>query len=514
MTNSPTVVRSLLIYVICLPLAILIGYMMASPMERGSFYTLGTVVAILLVPLLLKFHHPLLMFGWNCSMIVFFLPGAPSVWLPLVALSLTISIVRRTIDPGYRFISVREVTLPLIALAVVIFVTAELTGGIKLRSMGGDMYGGKRYIIMLGGIVGYFALTAQAVPLKRANRYAGLFLLGAATLLIGDVFYFNYSWLQWLYWFFPPNFALQSNEIIGRFGGVATASSVFFSFMLAKYGIRNILTIHHPWRFLFLLAFAIMSLLGGFRSIFISLVGVFAFQFFFEGLHRTRLMLVLVGALILGGTLAIPFVRHLPYSMQRTLAVLPLVEVDPIVRTDADNSSEWRLRIWKALLPQVPKYLLVGKGFAMSPGDFDYSLSDFTGTMRATSEDQGWAGLAGDYHNGPLSVIILFGLWGAIAFIWFLAAGLHVLYRNYRYGDPALNTINCFLLAAFIVRMLIFFIIVGGIQYDLPMLVGYLGLSVALNGGVARRPAASQLPTELALPVREGYRRSWAGSAR
>ena len=147
MTNSPTVVRSLLIYVICLPLAILIGYMMASPMEWGSFLTLGTVLAILLLPLLLKFHHPLLMFGWNATMIVFFLPGAPSVWLPLVALSLTISIVRRTIDPGYRFISVREVTMPLIALAVVIFVTAELTGGIKLRSMGGDVYGGKRYIL-------------------------------------------------------------------------------------------------------------------------------------------------------------------------------------------------------------------------------------------------------------------------------------------------------------------------------------------------------------------------------
>jgi hypothetical protein len=514
MTNSPTVVRSLLIYVICLPLAILVGYMMASPLEWGSFITLGMVLAILSVPLLLKFHHPLLMFGWNSSMIVFFLPGAPTVWLPLVALSLTISIVRRTIDPGYRFISVREITLPLIALAVVILVTAELTGGIKLRSMGGDTYGGKRYILMLGAVVGYFALTAQAIPAKRANLCIGLFLLGAATTLVGDVFYFNYSWLRWLYWFFPPNIGLQSNGIIGRFSGIANASSVFFSFMLAKYGIRKILTIYHPWRCLLLIVFAFISLFGGFRSVFITLVGVFTFQFFLEGLHRTRLMLVLATALILGGTLAFPFVRHLPYSVQRALAVLPLVEVDPIVRMDAEHSSEWRLNLWKALLPQVPKYLLLGKGFALTPGDYDYSLSNFTGAMQATSEDQSWAALAGDYHNGPLSVIILFGLWGAIAFIWFLATGFHVLYRNYRYGDPALKTINCFLFASFIVRTLTFFIIVGGIQFDLPMFAGYLGLSIALNGGVARRPASSESPTELALPVREGYGRSWAGSAR
>jgi len=30
------------------------------------------------------------------------------------------------------------------------------------------------------------------------------------------------------------------------------------------------------------------------------------------------------------------------------------------------------------------------------------------------------AELAGDYHNGPLSVIIPFGVFGVIAFVWFL----------------------------------------------------------------------------------------------
>jgi hypothetical protein len=30
---------------------------------------------------------------------------------------------------------------------------------------------------------------------------------------------------------------------------------------------------------------------------------------------------------------------------------------------------------------------------------------------------------AGDYHNGPLSILIPFGLFGMIAFLWLLGAG-------------------------------------------------------------------------------------------
>ena len=36
--------------------------------------------------------------------------------------------------------------------------------------------------------------------------------------------------------------------------------------------------------------------------------------------------------------------------------------------------------------------------------------------------------LAGDYHNGPLSILMPFGMFGAIAFLWLLGAGLKVLY--------------------------------------------------------------------------------------
>ena len=120
-------------------------------------------------------------------------------------ISLVASIARRAIDPQYRFLSVPSLTRPLIVIAAVVLITAELTGGIGLKSMGSEVYGGKRYIYLLGAIIGYFAITAQRIPIRRAGFYIGLFLLGGATVVVGDLLYFNSNVLQWVFLLFPPN---------------------------------------------------------------------------------------------------------------------------------------------------------------------------------------------------------------------------------------------------------------------------------------------------------------------
>lgn len=500
MTHPPVALRTILIYVICLPLAILLGYMLSNPLSWGSFGTVGAVLFILLSPLLLRFHHPLLVLGWNFTMVIFFLPGAPMIWLPLTALSLGISIVRRSVDQQFRFISVPAVARPLIALAIIVFITAEATGGIKLRSFGGEVYGGKRYFFLLGAIAGYFALTAQQVPRRRAGLYVTLFLLGGITSLMGDLIYFRSSSLQFFYWLFPPSGYLwrESSSGLVRFGGVDVACSVLYSYMMARYGIRGIFSFRQPWRLFFFAVFVAGSTLGGFRSSLFMIVLVFAMQFYLEGLHRTRLLPVLLMGLILVASVVVPFARQLPYSVQRTLSFLP-IPIDPVARQDAEGSTEWRMNIWRAVLPQVPRYLLFGKGLALKPEDYDFAMSNYTGSLGAFTEDQSWAALAGDYHNGPLSVVIPFGIWGAAAFIWFLVGGCRVLYRNYKYGDPGLRVANAFLLATFISRIVFFFLIFGSLYSDMQALVGYLGLGISLNGGVAR-PAPQSVPEAASAP--------------
>jgi len=207
----------------------------------------------------------------------------------------------------------------------------------------------------------------------------------------------------------------------------------------------------------------------------------------------------------LGAVALFPLAPHLPYTVQRALTFLPL-NIDAAVRRDADASANWRFDMWKAVLPQVPEHLLLGKGYAISRRDLD----TLTGTDAAIhsfagfDENQYFA-LAGSYHSGPLSVVMTFGIWGIITLIWFWIAAIWVLRCNYHYGDPALRTVNTFLLAVFLVRVFSFIFIAGDFASDMLFFGGGLGLSVALNGGVCRLASA---------PARETSRYAAFGGVR
>jgi hypothetical protein len=101
--------------------------------------------------------------------------------------------------------------------------------------------------------------------------------------------------------------------------------------------------------------------------------------------------------------------------------------------------------------------------------------------------------VAGDYHSGPLSLIIPFGIWGVIGFLWLLGAGIKVLYQNHHYGDPALKQINAFFLASFITQSIIYITVFGAFNSQLSAFTGILGMSVALNGGVCKAPVRKAL---------------------
>ena len=72
--------------------------------------------------------------------------------------------------------------------------------------------------------------------------------------------------------------------------------------------------------------------------------------------------------LLFAAAVVLPFSDRLPLNVQRTLSVLP-VPIDPVARMSAQTSSQWRIEMWKHLLPQVPQYLLLGKGYAFNPND-------------------------------------------------------------------------------------------------------------------------------------------------
>ena len=500
MSDASSLVRSLLIYGICLPLAIILGYVLATPLDMTSFVMLGILFGILIIPIFLQWHYAWLFLFWNTNMMAFFLPGKPSFAMLLCLVSFTISAFQHILNKRLKFIYVPTIAWPLFFLAAVVLITAYLRGGIHLNAAGSDTFGGKRYIDILVAIIGFFAMTARQIPLQKVALYVKLYFLGAVTLLAGNVAGLVSPSLYFIFVIFPVDpAALAAGSATGqtgggaeRFSGLGMAATSIISFMLAYYGIKGIFSFRKYWRLLFFIALCIAFLFGGFRSWLISFIITFAILFYMEGAHRTMLMpMFLLGAMLtVGFTLA--FSDHLPLSIQRTMSFLP-VKIDPMVADDAKASSEWRVEMWKSVLPTIPDYLLLGKGYSFSQYDMEMIRAGMTAGGDTIADAQA-AMLAGDYHNGPLSVIVPLGIWGVVGFLWFLAAGIKVLRQNYRYGDPALERINRFLLVTFIARTIGFFLIFGSLYSELFDFVGVVGLSICINGGMRRGAAPAPAP--------------------
>jgi hypothetical protein len=506
MNDSAAILRALIFYAVCWLLAIVVGYTVVSLVNSPDYSgvsALGVLVLILSAPILLRWHHPLLVLSWNLPLTVFFLPGKPAVYLPMMAVSLGISLLQRAMNKNMRFIPAPQITWPLLCLALVVLVTARLTGGIGLHSLGSDVMGGKKYFFLLGGVLGYFALTTRRIPPHQAGLYVALFFLGGCLSVMGDLVSFLPSSFYFLFLFFPPDlYTFSGSADTMRFGGASAMGAAVFAYMLARYGINGIFRSGRPWRMASFIFFCALGLFGGFRSTLLTCGLLFSIQFFLEGLHRTRMLPVLAFAGLLAAVICFPMASRLPNTVQRALSFLPL-NIDPLVRQNAQASLDWRLDMWKALLPQIPSHLLLGKGYAISQEDYQLMGTD-TSFHSIDPAEQGLA-IAGDYHSGPLSVILPFGIWGAIAFIWFLIAGVWVLHHNRLYGDPALQTVNTLLFAVFLTKMISFFFIFGALSNDVAGFGGFLGLSISLNGGVCRpgrNPVVTTAGPPPAIPAR------------
>lgn len=494
MSNASALFRSLVVYGLCLPLAVILGYLLATPDEGlTTLIVVGIILFILMIPFFLRWHHAWLIAAWNMSAVLFFLPGRPNIWVGMAAISFSIGILQYAINRKMTFLHVPSVTRPVLFLAAVVLITMRLTGGIGLRTFGSSVNGGKNYITILAAMIGYFALISRQIPSKRAGLYVALFFFGTATWAIGELPMVLPAGFNFLYLVFPllssGALAQQGVSVVGpeRIAGLGFFSLGLFAVMLARYGIRGIfLEPAKSWRAIVFVAILFVGTLGGFRSMLILSGMTFAVLFYLERLHHTRMLPATILAALLGMTLMGAFANRLPFSVQRSLAFLP-IDIDPLARMSAQASSDWRFQMWRELLPQVPQYLILGKGYGFSSREMAMVQDDRRNSSGLESTE-----MAGDYHNGPLSVIIPFGIFGSIGFLWILFAGVRVVYRNYQFGDPAYHNLNTFLFAYYVVKIFFFFTVFGGLNADLPMFLGMIGLSISLNGGVAKPVVVTQ----------------------
>jgi hypothetical protein len=381
------------------------------------------------------------------------------------------------------------VALSLVIFLSVVVITAKLRGGMGVQALGGSSIGGKGYYYIIGAIIGYFALATQPIPIEKVKLYAGLFFLPGIIGMASHLVYFAGPAFYFLFLLIPVGYAqLQASTEAGglvRMAGFwAAATSITFYFA-ALYGIRGIL--RKWWRLALILVFVGLGTLSGFRSMLLMLALILTLLFAVEGLFRSSIFPILLLCGALGFAALFAFSTQLPASIQRSLSFLP-IKINPAVKADADASVEWRLYMWRALIPQLPDYFWLGKGYAINPTDM--YLAD-QAALRGRADSRQTVMLVGDYHNGPLSVYIPFGFFGSLAFLFFLITSIRALYLNTQHGVAELRSINRFLFAFFLGKAIFFFAVFGSIHSDLYQFTGIIGLSIALNRGVAKAPAVS-----------------------
>src|ERR1051326_3893985 len=206
MTSPSPLIRTLLIYSICLPLAIFLGYIIAQPdpiRDYSTYVGVGLVIFILLLPLFLRWHRLMLLASWNGCTLLYFMPGRLDLFTALVWLSFVIVIAQSITNPRTRFISVPSVTRPLVFVAVVVIVTAKLCGGIGFGAFGSDTLNGRKYVLIITAIVAYFAIVSQPIPPYKAVLYTVLFFSSAITFAIGDLAPLFPQSLWYIFWLFP-----------------------------------------------------------------------------------------------------------------------------------------------------------------------------------------------------------------------------------------------------------------------------------------------------------------------
>src|SRR5258708_39182242 len=98
MSNASDLFRSLVVYTICLPLAVFLGYSLANPLDITTYVILGIVIMVMMIPLFLRWHHSCLIVTWNMNAVLFFFPGLPLIGLTFCVISLFMSVFHYIFD--------------------------------------------------------------------------------------------------------------------------------------------------------------------------------------------------------------------------------------------------------------------------------------------------------------------------------------------------------------------------------------------------------------------------------
>lgn len=398
-------IKNIVISIILVVLAFVVGSMAADG-ARDSIMVLGGIVGAFL----------LLYMGKNCWWLIFLVPPLVS-FLPLgilrslplhyslSAVVLVYWLVLRAM--GYvRVVWHGVVWMDLITFVFFAYLAYTFYAHpVELMMFSGtdaEYVGGKEYLFALAALACYLSLSIIPCTLDQLNkvlRYTFLIQIGLVVLV-----------LAWK-----------------RLGGLGSLGGFLYMTLACKYSLWGL--IMAPWR-LIILVLALSFTLYGQREVLLGAAGTYL------GISLVKKQLTL---LTLMGGAAYGLLMYcssenllilLPERIQRTLYIVPWINIDKQVAQAAQHSSDWRKEMWRWAMDPRTRYIkdyTWGDGFGQSMKGLRLTTINLN-RGRVSGGDQERFAEAGVWHSGIFTAIHRIGFVGlGLMTLWFGAGALLIV---------------------------------------------------------------------------------------
>lgn len=449
----------------------------------------GGLAWLALLPYHAKLALTLGVTNFGSALILPFFPGRPFIWefaalLAWSGLVVTFSLREQAPDYHVQIRRNRWILLGVLGYVGVLFFLINIHGT-GLQMLGSSQMGGRVYYQQIACSV--FPILFLAIPLTGAQivrLYTWQCLLSLTFMISDFVLSTGVGGKLWalLYFFGVSNdgITFESQSLAGglrRFQSLAIVGQAFIYLLLTRVNLSKFLSRSFIWLWpLGMVLFAIGAA-GGHRGmlvlLFLTVVGC-AYGQRFLTVPRFLGGVVLVALMLVT---AYSFARQFPLSVQRTLSLLPGIEVDPIAVDDGQATFDGRIVMRNVGWQIAPRYLWVGRGFGFNYDVVSSPEYDPYGFIKENLE-------VGRFYNGFIGLLVNTGIPGTVFCSVFLlgtcVVAIKVLRHLRRYGcDDNLGRVSCVLAANWLANVLFFYLLHGDSEFALRTFALQAGLLLA-----------------------------------
>ncbi len=457
---------------------------------------------LLLLPYHANIAITVAMVTFASGLIVPGFPGRPFVWetaamLGWTGVALTVALRQYSPESGAMVRRHWMLFTGAIGYCVVLIVLMYFRG-VGIRVLGGGQMGGRIYFQQLLCAIFPLLFVLRPMSEERMLRLYVIQCVLSLTFLPADlVFAYGGKVLEPLLYFLELptdgiNFENQAQRFgIRRFQSLYFVSLSFACLLFTWRRFEDYLNRNALWMWPITGVIIGLGFLAGHRSLvlflaFVIVISAWAQRFF--TVVRVLGIVAAVGVLYLGIATNI---RDLPLSVQRTLSVVPGLEVDRQAADDGQATLDGRRAVRKAGLEVSKNYRWLGRGFGKPTDMRTPDQVDMTQLLVDV----------GIFYNGTVGLLVNTGIPGTVTMFCFLGAGTWLAFRNLRHvrkhgADDPFSRMACVLSSLWIGQGFSFVFLHGDAEFAMRTFGLEAGMLLICDLHLSRRITAHRLARE------------------